>query len=117
DQGSDQPMHGASFIFVGRASPTDLLTLNTFGGRCPPYPDLNASRPTQNTGITTCAPFFSADSWAQRPTIVQFAEVSASGSGGRSPRMALSQAWTKCGCEPPWPPPWMKLRCCSSSAL
>src|SRR4051812_21828600 len=71
------------------------------GREYPPGP----ARRVQNVGIVTFSPFFNADSWAQRPTIVQLAEVSASGSAGRSPRTALIQAWTRCGCEPPWPPP------------
>ena len=65
----------------------------------------------QNVGIATRSPPFMADSWAQRPTMVQLAEVSASGRAGRSPRIALSKAWTRCGCEPPWPPPWRNDRC------
>ena len=55
----------------------------------------------QNTGMSTRFPPFIADSWAQRPTMVQLADVSASGRGGRSPLRALRKAWTRCGCEPP----------------
>lgn len=70
----------------------------------------------QKVGISTLLPPFIADSWAQRPTIVQLAEVSASGSAGRSPRTALRNAWTRCGCDPPCPPPWVNERCCSPSS-
>jgi hypothetical protein len=75
--------------------------------------DSSAAR--QKVGIETRFPPFVADSWAQSPTMVQLAEVSASGSAGRSPRTALRNAWTRCGCEPPCPPPWVNERCCSPS--
>src|ERR1700722_1062385 len=64
----------------------------------------------QNFGIVTRSPPFIADWCAQIPTIVQFADVAASGSGGRSPRIALSHACTRCGGGPPWPPPWTNDR-------
>ncbi len=64
-----------------------------------------ALRRIQNTGMSTRFPPFIADSWAQRPTMVQLADVAASGRAGRSPASELKKAWTRCGCEPPWPPP------------
>ena len=39
----------------------------------------------QKVGIVTRSPPRMAESWAQRPTMVQLAEVSASGKAGRSP--------------------------------
>ena len=54
-----------------------------------------ATRRSQNVGITICSPPLRADSWAQSPTMVQLAEVSASGRAGRSPRTALRNAWTR----------------------
>src|SRR5271165_626758 len=41
-----------------------------------------------------------AESWAQRPTMVQLAEVSALGSAGRSPRTALNTPATKIRTNP-----------------
>jgi hypothetical protein len=70
----------------------------------------------QNVGMTTRWPPFMADSWAHRPTMVQLAEVAASGNAGRSPLTALKNACTRWGCEPPWPPPWVNERCCSPSS-
>jgi hypothetical protein len=67
-----------------------------------------------NSGMSTRLPPFIADSWAHRPTIVQFAEVAASGRAGRSPLTALKNACTKCGCDPPWPPPWRNDKCSAS---
>ncbi len=64
--------------------------------------------------MTIFSPPFMADSWAQSPTMVQLAEVAASGRAGRSPLTALKKAWTRCGCEPPWPPPWRNERCSAS---
>ena len=46
--------------------------------------------------------------------MVQLAEVAASGRAGRSPWTALRKAWTRCGCEPPWPPPCRNERCSAS---
>lgn len=42
--------------------------------------------------MTTFSPSFSADSCAQSPTMVQLAEVAASGKAGRSPLTALKKA-------------------------
>src|SRR6478672_3687004 len=39
------------------------------------------------------------------PTIVQFTDVSASGMAGRSPTHAIRKLCTRCGWEPPCPPP------------
>jgi len=44
-------------------------------------PRLN--RFNQNVGIATRSPPFMADWWAQMPTIVQLADVAASGRAGR----------------------------------
>ncbi len=59
----------------------------------------------QKVGITIFSPPFRADSWAHRPTMVQLAEVVASGKAGRSPLTAERKACTRWGCDPPWPPP------------
>jgi hypothetical protein len=48
--------------------------------------------PSQKTGMSTRLPPLIADSWAQSPTMVQFAEVAASGRGGRAPLTALKKA-------------------------
>ncbi len=45
----------------------------------------------QNVGMTIFSPPFMADSWAQSPTMVQLAEVAASGSAGRSPLTAAQE--------------------------
>jgi hypothetical protein len=59
----------------------------------------------QKVGMTIFSPPFMADSCAQSPTMVQLAEVSASGIAGLSPFTADKNACTRCGCDPPWPPP------------
>ena len=70
----------------------------------------------QNFGITIFSPFFmSRFVGAGGPPSSSWPRSAASGRAGRSPWMALSQAWTRWGWEPPWPPPWVKERCCSSS--
>src|SRR5205823_9277414 len=68
----------------------------------------------QKVGSTTRSPPFIADWWAQIPTIVQFADVAASGSAGLSPRTAIKKLCARCGCEPPCPPPCKKDRCSAS---
>lgn len=50
----------------------------------------------------------------QIPTQVQFALSVAFGHGSRLSRNAETNSLTKCGCEPPWPPPWMNERCSES---
>ena len=48
---------------------------------------------------------------AQSPTQVQLADWRALGNGSRSSTSAMTNSWARCGCEPPWPAPWVKLRC------
>ena len=48
---------------------------------------------------------------AQSPTQVQLAACRALGSGSRSSTSDMMNSWTRCGCEPPCPLPWTKLRC------
>src|SRR6266446_7704983 len=64
-----------------------------------------------NDGSFTIAPPWRADWWAQRPTQVQLADCLALGKGSRLLTRAVRNSWTRCGCEPPWPAPWVKLRC------
>lgn len=56
-------------------------------------------------GSWTRSPPFRADSCAQMPTQVQLALVTALGQGSRSSRSALANSFTRCGCDPPCPPP------------
>jgi hypothetical protein len=56
-----------------------------------------------NAGRGTIRPPFSADSCAQSPTQVQFAERRASGNGGLSSSRAETNSCTRWGCDPPWP--------------
>src|SRR5262249_33971013 len=99
--------------FLGEPTPPSPAPARPSGSIKP----LVGTDPRRKGGLTPLPPFFRADWWAQRPPRVQLAEVSASGMPGRSPRTALRKAWTRCGCEPPWPPPWVNERCCSSSRL
>src|SRR5262245_16203201 len=68
----------------------------------------------QYVGMVTRSPPFNADWWAQMPTMALLALVGASRKGGRPPRIALRNACARCGCEPPWPPPWTNDRCSAS---
>jgi hypothetical protein len=68
------------------------------------------------SGIATRSPPRIADSWAQIPTAVQLAAVTASIAAGRSSTMLRTNSWTRCGCDPPWPLPWMNDRCWLSSS-
>src|SRR5436305_10422123 len=58
-----------------------------------------------NSGRRTISPPLVADSWARMPTQVQFADKLAFGHGSRLPIRALTISFTRCGCDPPWPPP------------
>lgn len=57
------------------------------------------------SGSRTISPPFMADWCAQMPTHVQLALVTAFGRGSRSVASAATNSLTRCGCEPPWPPP------------
>src|SRR5688500_11061926 len=67
-----------------------------------------------NVGRLTRSPPDMADWWAQMPTRVQLALVRASGNAGCFPVTAIRKLCTRCGCEPPWPPPWRNERCVAS---
>ncbi len=75
-----------------------------------------ADRPTSTAGTSTRFPPFIADSWAQMPAMVQLAARRASTADSRPSTMARMNSWARCGCDPPWPAPWMKevCSCCSS---
>ena len=62
----------------------------TASARLPPI-----ARAVQNVGMTIFSPPFIADSWAHSPTMVQFADVAASGMAGRSPLTADKKACTR----------------------
>ena len=101
-------------IFTAMSSATYLsenqavFTMTVDGGL------IDGARGSQKRRDDDRFPPFMADSWAQSPTMVQLAEVAASGRAGRSPLTAIRKAWTRCGCEPPWPPPWRNERCSAS---
>src|SRR6185503_12770961 len=64
-----------------------------------------------NAGSFTTWPPFSAESCAHRPTHVQLADWRAFGNGSRFSSIAIKNSCARCGCDPPWPAPCVKLRC------
>ena len=64
-----------------------------------------------NPGSSTLLPPFTADSCAQIPAMVQLAALRASTSDSLSSMMALMNSCARCGCDPPWPAPWMNEVC------
>ncbi len=67
-----------------------------------------------NFGVTTSAPPAMADWCAHSPTQVQLADCTALGHGSRSSSSAVTNSLTRCGCDPPWPAPWINDRCAAS---
>ena len=50
------------------------------------------------------SPFFRADWWATTPGTVKLSAIAMSTSGLRSSRIAVTNSFIRCPCDPPWPP-------------
>src|SRR5208337_728521 len=69
------------------------------------------SRGYFTTGTSTLFPPFIADSCAHIPAMVQLAALRASTADSLSSTIALMNSCARCGCDPPWPAPWMNEVC------